>query len=201
MGPKTAITPVLIPNEPIQAEHQQATDKPVIDNQQVDQFSILYLSHSTRDQLITNFNQLSTILQCDTPIPEDAKLRIRKKIDNSVRLLMDLSPFEYISSTDPQTVFEEILSIRLTVRLSTAARLKVIGHLIAIRDAVKFDHLIGGETKSSLIAKNREIIDQLLDLTYIAQGDQSDEDAHQKKVAGKLIRDDVFSFSIRLSTV
>ena len=194
MNPNTDTTQVLIRSEPVDAEcqaiHQptngQRTGQPMnMTNQQEDKRNadqpelLLSLSHSTRNQLITSLNDLTIILECNTPIPEDAKQRLRKKIDASVRLLMNLMPFkssEPTPSTDDSATFEEIIFGRSNVQLSTAERLRLISHLITVGDAVQFDSLISNEAKHNLVTTNRQAIDQLLDLRCKEQNDRSDEE-------------------------
>lgn len=201
MSPKTAISSILTESEPVEAEGRKTIDHLPTSaaNQQDDRQNeqrladpaelALNLNHSTRDQLFTSLNQLSSILQCSTPIPEDAKQRIRRRIDESVQLLMDLSPFEASRQlADAPGVFEERIAGLLTVRLSVAQRLKVIGHLIAIRDAVQFDGLIADVTKRALVAENRRTIEQLLDLPGGEQSGQSEE----LKIENKGLDDESF---------
>ena len=140
---------------------------------------VLNMTHSTRGQLITNLYQLSTILQCNTAIPDDAKQRTCQKIDQSVLSLMALSPFEPTASTngdDPTILFEEKIFGQLTAKLSRAERSKAINHLVDLRDALLFDRLVTNETKHDLVAENKRIIDILLDLPDRDQVIKSDEE-------------------------
>lgn len=145
---------------PKESQNKQPNKQPIAGQLK----SVLNLNYSTRNQLITSLNELSAILQCNKRIPDDAKQRTRKKIDDTMRLLVDLSPFEQIRMTDEPGLFEELVSDELTVKLSRADRSRVMNHLIDIKDAVLADELITGETRRSLVTENRRIIDQLLDL-------------------------------------
>ena len=76
---------------------------------------VLNLSYSNRHQLITSLSELTAILQCNTAIPDDAKQRTCQKIDQSMRLLVELSPFQSTASTvDSAVLFEEKIFGQLT---------------------------------------------------------------------------------------
>lgn len=122
----------------------------------------LSLNYATRDRLMVSLNQLSAILQCDAPIPDDVKQRVRQKTEDCVRLLMDLLPFKLTPSTDSSGVFEKMVCNRLAVQLSKAERSKMIDQLISIRQAVQFDNLTTAETKRSLVTENNRILRQLI---------------------------------------
>ena len=156
-----------------EAEDRQATRQPANmtnqqeDKQNVDQLKLvlnLNLNYSTRNRLINSLNELSIILQCDEPIPEDAKQRTCRKIDDSMRLLVYLLPFGSSQSIDDTGVFEERISGQLTVKLPRAERSRIVSHLIDIKDAVLYDDKISRAAKESLVTENRRIIDQLLSL-------------------------------------
>ena len=177
MSPNTALTLILTKSEQDKAYSQPA----IMDKQQENERdadrpeSILNLSCSKRDELITILAQLSTILQCNTAMPEDAKQRTCKKIENSIRLLVELLPFKSTRSTEISGTFEERIAGRLIVGLPKAERLCMIGHLIAIREAVLYG-LITVETKRGLISENKRIIDQLLDLSAKEQNCPAEEE-------------------------
>ena len=126
--------------------------------------NLLILSHSTRGQLITSLNQLSTILLSSKPMPKTAKDRICKKIDESILLLAELSPFKRTHSTDASHVYEDSVSGQLIVELSKSERLKIAGHLMAVRESVQFDCLVSAEIKRSLATENKRIVNQLINL-------------------------------------
>ena len=141
---------------------------------------VLNMTCSTRNQLITGLNDLSAILKCNKPIPEDAKERIRKKIDNLERLLTGLLPFGPIkSSSDAPVVFEEMVPVQLIVALSKAERLNVVGHLMAVREAVSFDSLTTCETKRDLVTEAKRIIHRLIDLPSLPDQEQSNESGEE----------------------
>lgn len=159
-------------------QQQQSTDKRNAD-QLVE--PVLNLSHSTRGQLITCLDMLSAVLQCNKPIPDDAKQRICQKIDESIRLLIELSPFKSVPSGEPSNVFEEMISGQLTVALSVAERMSAVGHLISARGAVQFGVLTANDqTKRCLLAENRKIVVQLMDLQYQEKGPEPDEEKNKK---------------------
>ena len=164
MSPNTAITTVAIRSEPVHTEQTDQTSN--MENQQDDQRNAdrLILSHSTRGQLITSMNQLSAILLANKPIPMDAKDRICKKIDESIRLLVELSPFKRTQATDASGVFEDSVSGQTIVELSKADRSEAIDHLVAVREAVQFDCFVGAETKRGLATENKRIVNQLMSL-------------------------------------
>ena len=126
----------------------------------------LKLIYSVRDQLITGLVQLSTILQCNRPLPADEKQRTREKTKESVLLLMDLSPLEM-----PPPAGDSRWVNQLTFELPGAERTRIVTHLMDIMDAVLSDRPISEETKSSLITENKRIIDQLLSLPCKVQDD------------------------------
>lgn len=158
-------------NMETQQENQQSGDQLERRTSEAD----LNLKHSARDQLITTLTDLSAVLQCNEPISKDAKERIRKEIDESIRLLVGLSRFELTEANGASAVLEEIVSDQLILGLSKAKRLKVIGHLTAIRDAVQFDVSTTDETKRSLATDNKQIINQLTELANKENGSESDE--------------------------
>ena len=125
----------------------------------------LKMSYSIRDRLITDLNQMSTILQCNEPIPGDAKQRTCKKIEQSILLLVSLSPFEATQLNEESDEFEERISEQLIAELSREDRSKILNHLIGIKDALLFGHKISRAAKDSLVTENRRIIiEQLLGL-------------------------------------
>lgn len=138
-------------------ENQQNGNQPNIDQPE------LILSHSMRDRLFNTLTRLSTILQCNKPIPKDAKERIGQKINEAVLLLMNLSPsFKPPESAAHSDVFEETISDWLTIDISRPERTKIIDQLISIKDALGSS--ITDEIRSSLIAGNGRIIVQLLNM-------------------------------------
>ena len=170
MDSNAAITPVRIKSEPIEAEGQQETDQTMnTANQRESQRNtgqtelVLSMSHSARDQLITSLNQLSTILLSSKPIPEDAKQRTRKQINDAILMLVKLSPFKSISTTDNLGV-KKTISDQLFVEMSRADSTQFMKHLVAVRDTMEFDHLVAGEIKLDLITENKKIVTRLLNL-------------------------------------
>lgn len=124
---------------------------------------------------MTRINQLTTILHCNKPIPSDAKQRICKRINESIRWLEDAcSPFESMPSAQATDVFEEMISGQLFVELSRVERLSLIGHLIAVRSAVQFDVSTTDEIKRGLATENKRILHHLLDLP--CKSGRSDEE-------------------------
>lgn len=129
------------------------------------------LSHSTRTKLFATLSDLFPIIQCGQAIPDDAKQRTREKIDESIRLLLELSPFKATQSAD-SAVLEERISGQILVRLSSEKQLNMIGHLMASQKIVLFgDQIITDEIKLSLAAENKRILHQLLDLPCREQSD------------------------------
>ena len=147
MSPNTAITTVvimiigslLIRSEPVHTEQINQTTSMEIQQDDQRNTDPLILSHNGRDKLIGNLNRFSSILLANKSIPMDAKYRICKKIDESIRLLVELSSFKRSQSTNASGVFEDSLYGQLAVELSKAETLRVAGHLMAVRDAVQFD--------------------------------------------------------------
>lgn len=125
---------------------------------------VLNLSHFKRDQLIASFIQLNTILQCNKPMSHNFKQMLSKKMNESIRLLLELTPVMPSQSNSDTGLLDKILSGYLVIGLSRAERSIVVNHLIAIKDAMLFEGLNPGETKLCLAIQNRQIIDQLLDL-------------------------------------
>lgn len=114
-----------------------------------------------------NLNELTTFLQCRKEIPEDAKKRARKKIDDSIGLLVDLSSFDPIQSAEPSDssdVFEQTIAGQLTVELKREVRSQIIELLISINEAIKFDSLTNAETINCLVTENKRVIWHLMDL-------------------------------------
>ena len=181
------IVPV-IESEPVQPGCQPAIDQPANKEIRDPLKSALKMNFSTRNRLITNLNQVSAILQCKQPIPEDAKQRTRNKIDDAIRLLVDLSPFE--PTQDDSGEFEDLLTDQLNVELSREDRMRILIHLIEIKDVAEFDEKIADETKRSLTAKNRRIISQLLEIRCCFQdamtyGVRSAEDTNDDEPPSK----------------
>ena len=145
--------------QPANMANQQAPEN----NRSVSQLK-LFLNYSTRDHLIGNLNDLSTILKCNEPIPEDAKRRTCKKIEESVGLLVKLSPFEPTPPADDSSLFEERISARLTLELSVTEQLRMVAHLVDNRIAVLTYDKVTDEAKRSLITENKRMIVQLMEL-------------------------------------
>ena len=172
MSPNTTRPSVVTSSQPVEEERQPTIDQPTNmadqeepGDQQNDQPEMLWnLNHSTKNRLITSLDDLFAILQCGQPIPDDAKRRTRKKIDELICLLMDLSPLEPATSELPHVDFEERVSRRLMAKLTGAERSKHINHLVAINDVVRFDRLIADKTRRNLLTENRSFAHQLLDL-------------------------------------
>ena len=194
MSPNTATTLVSTESEPNQVDCQEPIDQPTnmaeqnesVNKQNANELKLtLNLNHSIRDQLIRSLNQLAALLQYKKPIPEDAKQRICKKIDDSMRLLVDLSPVDSTPSTEALGVFEEMVFNQLIVQLTRAERSGIINHLVDIRDAVQFDNLVKDEVKGALVIENRRIINQLLDLPCREQNEKSDENVSNDEPSSK----------------
>lgn len=156
--------------------------------QNADQLELpLNLTYSKRNLLITNLNDLSAILKCKKAIPEDAKQRICKKIDESIRILVELSSFKSSHFTNASGVFEEMVRDRLIVDLPKAESLRVVGHLMTVRDAVQFDRSTTGETKQCLVDESKQIVDQLMNLACREQSDESDDEEKNDEVGEQQI--------------
>ena len=140
-----------------ESEGKQNADQPEL---------VLNLNHFRRDQLITSLIQLDTILQFNKAIPINFNYKqvVSKKIDDSIRLLLELTPVRPTQSTSEIGIFERIINGQLMLGLTRADRSNVINHLIAVKDSVLFDGLANAEIKLSLAIENRRFIDQLLDL-------------------------------------
>ena len=65
----------------------------------------------------------------------------------------------------------------LVIELSKEERLSMVGYLIAIREAVRFDGLVAGKTKRNLITENKRIVNQLVSLPEPI--DRSDQDQNE----------------------
>lgn len=147
----------------------------------------LVLSHSTRNQLIVTLNDLSAILQSTKSIPEDAKQRTRQKINDSMLVLLGISPFKPAdqstanssphNSSHSSDVFEEMLSDQLIVQVPEAEQSEILNHLMAIKEAVLSGDLSVGETKLNLMTENRRIIGYLLNLPCTERGDTAPDTA------------------------
>ena len=177
MNSNAVIASVLIKSEPAEEPlaGQQATNRPTnmanrekpVNSRSADQPKLV-LNYSTRSQLITTLNDLSTILECNEPIPKDAEERTCKKIEESIGLLVKLSLPKSTPFADHSVPFEERISARLTVELPVTEQLKMVAHLMDNRIAVQFDgtpSALTVEAKRSLISKNKQIIVQLLNET------------------------------------
>ena len=125
----------------------------------------LFLSYSTRDQLVSCLNLVSTILESNQPIPEDAKQRTREKIEESAGLLMKLLPFESTPSADDSATFEERIAAQLTIELPSDEQTRLIKHLLANRNTVLLYDKATDEAKRNLIAENGRIVVQLMNLS------------------------------------
>ena len=126
----------------------------------------LFLSYSTRDQLTGCLNLVSTILESNKPIPEDAKSRTCKKIKESISLLTELLPFESTLSANDSSTFEEQLAAELTIKLFSEVQPRLINHLLANRNIVLLYDKATDEAKRSLISQNERIILQLVKLSH-----------------------------------
>ena len=129
---------------------------------------------------MNSMNRLSSILLANKPIPLDAKYRICKKIDESIRLLVELSSFKRSQSTDASGVFEDSLYGQLAVELSKAETLRVAGHLMAVRDAVQFDRSTTREARRGLATECKQIVNQLMSLLEKEHSGESDEQINEK---------------------
>ena len=135
--------------------------------------SVLNLNYCTRDKLMFNLNRLTIFLECEEAIPDDAKERICKTIDESILLLAKLSSFGPAKSAEPSNVFEDSVSGQLIVELSRAERSRVVDHLMIAREAVAFDGSIKTENKRSLVTENKRIICQLVGLQNSEKSDST----------------------------
>ena len=122
-----------------------------------EQLNSLFLSCSTRTQLTTSLVSLSDILQSSQPIPEDAKSRTCKEIDDSILLLVNLPPFMRTQPAD---------SSGQALKLPRSERSNLINHLVDVKDAVQYDQKATDEAKSSLIAENERIVFELVKLSH-----------------------------------
>ena len=122
----------------------------------------LCLNYRTRNGLINCLVELSTILESNRPIPEDAKDRTCKKIKESIGLLAELLPFESTPSVDDSATFEEQIAVQLTLELPSEEQVGLIKHLLENRNAVLFYDKTTNQTRSSLIAENKRMIVQLM---------------------------------------
>lgn len=157
------------------ANHQKSLNKRKIDQM------VLNLSHSSRHELISSLTNLSALLQSNKVIPEKVKARISEKIDDSMCLLVELSPFEPIRSTKDSEPFEEMVFNQLIVELTRAERSAIVDHLIDIRDAVQVGGLFSDEIKRDLVAESKRIINQLLELP--GKGESKTDSAESKENA------------------
>ena len=122
-----------------------------------EQLNILFLPCSTRTQLITSLISLSDILQSNQPIPEDARSRTCKEIEDSILLLINLPPF---MPTQPSAE----TSGGQTLKLLRAERSNLMNHLVDIKDAVQYHQKATDELKRSLIVENERMVTQLMKL-------------------------------------
>ena len=126
----------------------------------------LFLSYSTRDQLIGCLNLVSIIMESKEPIPEDAKSRTCKKIEESIGLLTKLLPFKPTASVDQSATFEERIAANRTFELLFEDQTLLINHLLTNRNAVLFSDKIVDESRSTLIATNNRMIVQLIGVPH-----------------------------------
>ena len=134
----------------------------------------LFLNYSIRDQLIGCLMQLNTILEGNRPVPEVAKQRTHEKIEKLILSLVRL-PFESPSLEPPPSeppsaadsdVFEEAIADQLTLELPETDQSRLMGLLMENRNAVQIYDKVTDAAKRSLIAKNKRIIVQLVDVPY-----------------------------------
>lgn len=118
----------------------------------------LKLVYLARDQLFTGLNQLSAVLQCNRPLSADDEQIIHKQMEKCILLLVSLSS-KSTQCPDGSSLFD-----KLTFELTGAERSKIVTYLMNIKEVLLCDKLIADETKRGLIAENKRIIDQLLDL-------------------------------------
>lgn len=162
------------------AEDQKATDQ-LANMKPEEEQPKLTLSGSTRTHLISNFTQLSDILQADEPMPRDAQQRTCQTIADSVSLLV--SPFRP-TACDEDASFEKKASSKIAVQLSRAEQARIIRHLMANQEAV-LDDQTTAETKRNLIAENDAIVLQLLKLPRRKQPVENSVEPASKKQKGR----------------
>ena len=85
--------------------------------------------------------------------------RTHEKINESVQLLMDLPPFEATQSAGASGSINQ-----LNFELSGDEQRRLIGHLIANQNALKFFDKIPAKTKRNLAKKNKKIVVELQNL-------------------------------------
>lgn len=203
MSPNTGTHPHLIRCKSFEEEPEQETDQPTnMENHQSNEIQselILSLNCSSRDQLITTLNQLCTALQSNKPINEDTKQQTRKKINDTVLSLVELSPNAFIESN------EKTISSQMFIELSRGETAAIVVHLMAIRDALLFSDLINEATKADLITVNKQIIGGLLHKIQEGQC-RSDEEANEKiggseeiNRKGEIVRSDNISRNENIS--
>ena len=124
----------------------------------------LFLNYTTRDQLISCLNLVSTMLESNKSIPEDAKSRMCKKIEESIGLLAKLLPFESTPSADDSATFEEQIAAELTVKLPSEVQPRLINHLLINRNTVLLYDKATDQAKRSLISQNKGIVVQLMNM-------------------------------------
>ena len=151
------------------SEQSNMSDQPTsMANQQEENRSTepmkLFLSYSTRDQLISCLNLVSIILQSNEPIPEDVKSRTCEKIEESIGLLTKLLPSKPTAFVDQSATFEERIAEQLTLELSFAEQPQLMNHLLANRNTVLFSNKFTDEARSSLIVANKRIVVRLMEV-------------------------------------
>ena len=137
----------------------------------------LILNYSIRDQLISCLNLMSTMLESNKSIPEDAKSRVCKKIEESIGLLAKLLPFESTPSADDSATFEEQIAAELTIELPSDEQTEMIKHLALNRNALLFYDQTTDEAKRSLISENERMVIQLMKLSHKKPSDLEEDES------------------------
>ena len=139
---------------------------------------VLKLNYLKRKLLMANLDDLSAILQHQKSLSDVAMKRTHEKINESVQLLMDLPPFKTTQSASASSSINQ-----LNFELSGDEQRRLIGHLIANQNALKFFDKIPAKTKRNLAKKNKKIVIELLNLLDRVQYDddlRSGEDKNEE---------------------
>ena len=120
----------------------------------------LKMRFSSRERLIRCLNLLSAVLQSRQTVPEEAKKRINKLVDDSVQLLMDLSSSDPAPLVNDSRLFEELLSDQMIIEISKTERRILVLQLVENKDA--FDGAMTEKDREKLASANRKITNELL---------------------------------------
>lgn len=171
--------PLEIKNEPAEHHlHPPATEQ----STNMANPMLLYLNYSIRDQLITCLNEQSAIMQVassSNPIPQDTKDRMREKIGKLVIALFNLPKCKPTPSPQDSRAFEERALENLTIEISPIDQANLMQHLMANQNTIlfdQFDQRVADQSVADLmVAENRRIVQQFLDLSYGPAADQANE--------------------------